>query len=250
MKTSLLLTLSLFSSLALAAPETQSAAPAPAAAIASEDDFDGLGGNKILLEKAQALNPEVETTVVQSRTVSLRNRFEIAPEFAGTFGGDTYVRTQNLGLNVYYHLTPRWAFGAKYKSSYNRLTPEGEAMTERAYQEYLKDPNNPSAVIPEINYPKSEALALVNWSPIYGKINWLDSSVVQFDAYVMLGAGQVQLSSGSTSTYTGGGGVGLWFTPRFSTRLEMAYQRYEASYFNGPINLDLALASVQMGWLL
>lgn len=219
-------------------------------AYANEDDFDGLGGNKILLEKAQALNPEVQTTVVQSRTVSRRMRFELAPEASSTFGGDTYVRTQSFGLNGYFHLTPRWALGARYKHFSNKLTNEGETMVSRAYDDYQARPRDPTAGVPQLNYPKNEMMALAHWYPIYGKINWIERSVVQFDSYVLAGAGTIELNSGSSSTYTGGLGLGLWFSPRFSTRFEMAYQRYEASYFNGPTNLDLTVASVQMGWLL
>jgi outer membrane beta-barrel protein len=215
-----------------------------------EEDFDGLGGNKILLEKAQALNPETQTSVVQARAVSLRNRFEIAPEYSGTFGGDTYSRTQSFGLNLYYHFTPRWAIGVKYNTSFNRLTAEGEAMVDRAYQDYLKNPKNPNAPIPELDYPKSQTLAMINWSPIYGKLNLLDKTVVQFDAYVLAGAGQVELKSGATSTYLGGGGFGFWLNPRFSTRIEMTYQHYQAQYYTGPQDMDLAVAGVQMGWLL
>ena len=224
--------------------------PLAAHAVGLEEDFDGLGGNKILIEKAQALNPEMTLSVVQPRTVSLRNRFEIAPEYSGTFGGDTYSRTQSFGLNMHYHLTPRWSVGAKYNMSFNRLTPEGEAMVDRAYQDYLKTPKNPSTPIPDLDYAKSESLLMVNWSPIYGKLNLLDRSVVQFDTYVLAGAGQVALKSGSTSTYIAGGGVGFWVNPRLSTRVEMTYQHYKAQYYTGPKDLDLAILGVQMGWLL
>lgn len=224
--------------------------PATLAFAGQDEDFDSLGGNQILLEKAKALNPETVTSIVQSRTVSRRNRFELAPEYSGTFGGDTYSRTQSLGMNVHFHLTPRWSIGAKYNHSFNRLTAEGEEMVDRAYQDFLNNPKASEAPIPELDYQKSEMMALVNWYPVYGKINLLDKAVAQFDGYLVGGAGQVELKSGSTSTYTLGAGVGFWLSPRFSTRVEMRYQRYEAQYLTGPKNLDLAVASMQMGWLL
>lgn len=215
-----------------------------------EQDFDSLGGNQILLERARAINPEIQDTVVQSRTVARRNRFEFAPEYSGTFGGDTYSRTQSLALNVHYHLNPRWSLGAKFGMSANRLTPEGEAMVDRAYADYLKDPKNPEFPLPEVDYPKNEMMALVNWYPVYGKLNLLDKAVAQFDTYLLAGAGTVTLKSGTTPTGTVGGGIGFWLTPKVSTRLEMRYQRYKAEYLTGPEDLDLAVASVQVGWLL
>lgn len=215
-----------------------------------EADFDSLGGNTILLERARAINPEVQNTIVQSRTVSRRNRLEIAPEYGGTFGGDTYSRSQSMALNLHYHLNPRWSLGAKFGVSANRLTPEGQQMVDRAYEDYLRNPKNPEFPLPELDYPKSEMLAIVNWYPVYGKLNLLEKSVAQFDTYLLAGAGTVTLKSGTTPTGTLGGGIGFWLTPKVSTRLEMRYQRYQAQYLNGPEDLDLAVASVQVGWFL
>jgi outer membrane beta-barrel protein len=216
----------------------------------TDAEFDSLGGNKIFLEKAQALQPEQKMTIVQNRTVSLDKRFEIAPEFSGTFGGDTYSRTRSFGLNAMFHMNSHWALGAKYNYAFNTLTPEGQARVDQANADYQKNPEAPSVSYPQLDYPKSEMMALFNWSPIYGKLNLFDASVAHFDAYLVAGYGQVQLSSGTTPTYTGGLGLGFWLTPHFSTRVEMRYQNYKAQYFQTEKSLDLAVASVQMGWLL
>ncbi len=213
-------------------------------------DFDSLGGNKILLEKAQAINPETDISIVQERTVSRRNRWEIAPEYSGTFGGETYIKTQNAGLNVHYHITPRWSLGLKYNRSFNKLTEEGEALINQAVKEYEQDVTKPRALIPDMDFPIEEQMASINWYPIYGKMNLLDKGVAQFDVYALFGVGQVRLHSGSKPSYSAGGGFGIWWNKSFSTRLEMRYQKYKSQYFNGEKENDLALASVQMGWLL
>lgn len=215
-----------------------------------EKEFDGLGGNRVLLEKAQTLNPDAPTSIVQERTVNRRNRWEISPEYSGTFGGDTYVKSQSAGLNVHYHITPRWSLGVKYNRTFNKLTDEGNALIEKALDEYSKDTENPSALIPEIDYPKEEQMAYLNWYPVYGKMNLLDRRVAQFDFYGLLGYGQVRLLSGTQPTYTAGGGLGIWWGPRFSTRVEMRYQNYKHKTFAGDKTVDLAIASMQMGWLL
>jgi len=215
-----------------------------------DEQFDSLGGNKIFLEKAKALEPEKNISIVQNRAVPLQNRVEIAPEFSGTFGGDTYTRTKSLGLNAFYHINSRWALGVKYNTSYNTLTPEGEALVDAAYADYLKNPANPTLGFPQMDYQKSEAMALFNWSPFYGKMNLMDKSVAHFDFYVLGGYGQVALRSGSTPSMTAGGGLGFWVSKHFSTRLEMRYQNYTAKYFSTEKKMDLAVASVQLGWLL
>ncbi|MBL7543646.1 MAG: outer membrane beta-barrel domain-containing protein [Bdellovibrionaceae bacterium] len=214
-------------------------------------EFDDLGGNRIILEKAKELNPETNIEIVQDRTVLRKMRFEISPEFSGTMGGDdTYSRTQSIGMNVNFHINHRWSVGVKYNHSFNKLTAEGEALVDAAYNDFLQNPENPQAIIPQIDYQKNESLVLLNWCPIYGKLNLLEKRIVQFDVYGLLGAGQVTLNSGAKSTYTAGGGFGFWLTPKISSRLELRYQRYSVEYTTGPKNLDMAVASMQLGWLL
>ena len=214
-----------------------------------ENEFDGLGGNKILLDKAKAINPGTEISVVQERTVSRRNRWEIDPEYSGSFGGDAYVKTANAGLNVQYHINPKWSLGVKYNQSFNKLTPEGEALVARALDDFNKNPGNPTASVPAINYQKSEKMVFADWYPIYGKVNLFDR-VAQFDVYGLAGLGSVTLSSGDVSSYSLGGGLGIWWSKNFSTRAEMRYQTYKAPFYDGEKSRDLALGSVQMGWLL
>jgi outer membrane beta-barrel protein len=153
-------------------------------------------------------------------------------------------------MNVQYHFNPRWSLGMKYNYAFNKLTPEGEALVDRAYADFQKNPAKPTTAFPEVAYPKSETLALVNWYPIYGKMNLMDQGVAHFDFYLVGGMGQVSLSSGPTSTYTAGGGVGIWLNQHFSSRVEMRYQNYQAEYLNGKQSLDLAVASFQVGYLL
>ncbi|MBC7371740.1 MAG: outer membrane beta-barrel domain-containing protein [Bdellovibrionaceae bacterium] len=214
------------------------------------EEFDSLGGNKIFLERAQALQPEENVGIVQNRTVPLAKRLELAPEFSGTFGGDTYSRTKSIGMNAIYHINSRWAIGAKYNYSFNDLTPEGKALLDQANADRVANPTNPTVPFPTIDYPTSETMALLNWSPVYGKLNLLDMGVAHFDFYLIGGYGQVTLSSGIAPTYTAGGGLGFWISQNFSTRFEMRYQNYKAKYFIEDKNMDLAVASVQVGWLL
>jgi len=217
---------------------------------ATDTDFDSLGGNQIFFEKAKDLQPEKTVTIVQNRTVEMKNRFELAPEFSGVFGGDTYSRSKSIGLNLHFHINYNWSVGAKYNYAFNSLTPEGEALMDKALADYNANPQNPSTSFPELNYEKSEALAFFNWYPIYGKFNMFDKSVVHFDFYMIGGYGQIQLAKSASATYTAGSGLGFWMTNNFSTRLEMRYKNYNSEYLGASKKMDTAVASVQMGWLL
>jgi outer membrane beta-barrel protein len=138
----------------------------------------------------------------------------------------------------------------RYAYDFNALTPEGKAAADRAEDDYRKNPGSPSAPVPSVDFPKDEAFASLYWYPIYGKMNLLDKGIAHFDIYALAGYGSVTLSSGSVPAYTGGGGFGIWWTQHFDTRLEMRYETYKASYFGQSTKLDLAVASVQVGWLL
>jgi outer membrane beta-barrel protein len=207
-------------------------------------DFDTLGGNDVLLDKARELNPDQRISIVQDRIVQRRNRLEIAPEFASVLGGDAYNHTDGFALNAYYHITPHWALGAKYEYDANSVRPEGQNLIDQALKE--SDRN----LIPDIDYPKGQALALVDYFPIYGKMNFFDVGVVHFDVYAVAGGGQVFLRSGNTATYTGGGGIGFWFSQHLSTRMELRYQTYQAQHFSGAEKMNLTVASLQIGYLL
>ena len=207
-------------------------------------DFDTLGGNDVLLDKARELNPDQRISIVQDRVVKRRNRLEIAPEVSGTVGGDPYNRTTGFALNAYFHINPHWALGAKYEYDTNTIRPEGQALIDQAMSE--RDRN----LVPDIDFPKSQAMALVNWFPMYGKLNVFDLGVTHFDIYTVAGAGQVQLRSGNSTTWTAGGGIGFWFSQHLSTRIEARYQTYEAQKFSGPEKLNLTVAGLQVGYLL
>lgn len=201
-------------------------------------DFDSLGGNKELLQQVGPGQAQLKTRVVQERVVDRRNRLEIAPEYGAVLGGDSYNRTTNYGINVHYHITPHWSVGAKYAYSANTLRSEGQNLIDN------------SGLIPDIDAPKNEALALINFYPIYGKMNLYDLGVVHFDVYALAGYGRISLNSGNQDTWAAGGGIGFWFSQHLTTRLELYYQTYEAQRKVGPESLDLTVASVQIGYML
>lgn len=206
-------------------------------------DFDSLGGNDVLLEKARALNPDATISIVQDRIVPRRKRVEIAPEFSTVVGGDSYNKTSEMGLNAQFHITPRWSLGAKYTMANNALSPEGEYLIQD-----VSATGKPQ--IPDIDYPKNQWLALLNWYPIYGKMNLLDAGVAHFDMYLLGGAGQVTLRSGSKPTYTAGAGIGIWWSQHLTTRAELRYQTYSAKRYDRETPMNLTIAGLQIGYML
>ena len=208
-------------------------------------DFESLGGNDVLLEKAKALNPDQRVFVVQDRIVSRRRRFEFAPEFHTVLGGDNFLVTRGASANVHFHFNPQWSIGLKYSRMFNRLSQDGENLLNDSALN-MKG----RALVPDADYPMAQSLATIDYYPIYGKFNFFNRGIVHFDVYGLLGGGNLQLASGSTNTWTAGAGMGFWISQHLTSRLELRYQSYTAQRYNGAYAVDLTALGVQVGYLL
>lgn len=219
-------------------------------------DFDSLGGNDVLLERAQRLNPETDIQVVQERVVNRRMRSEIQMDMGAFVGGDAYVSTQSLGLGYNLHLTPRWSVGARGAYHFNRLRDEGRYLIDRALDaessasDETKEELKSLGLIPDLDWPLYSYYGVVNFYPIYGKMNILNLGVAQYDVYALGGAGQVQLRKGPSPAFTAGGGVGLWVSQYLSTRLEARWETWEAKRYNGKERMNMTVLGLSMGYLL
>jgi len=212
------------------------------------DDMNGLGGNKELIRRAKALDPKNKVRVVQNRAVDRDFRLEFGVNYGMVSGGDPYVDTNNLGAQVDFHFNPHWSIGARYYNSSNDLSSEGKrvynaAQAAQAAGNYYENPE-------VVDFASDTYLGVINWYPMYGKLNLFDIGIAQFDIYLLGGGGQVKLRSGMAPTYTAGGGIGFWMSQHFSTRLEVRYQTYEDQMNSGSRQLDLTVFSATMGFLL
>lgn len=211
-------------------------------------EMDALGANKELMKKAKAIDPNNRIRVVQNREVDRYMRLEVGLAYGMNAGGDPYVNTSILGGQLDFHVTPRWSVGARYYNANNQLTQEGKQVFKEAEAEKAKGNNNYR--IPDTDYAKDTWLGVINWYPIYGKMNLFDQVVSQFDLYLLAGAGQVNLASGSSPTYTAGAGAGVWLTQHFATRLEARWQGYEDKVYNAKRSVDMTVLNVSVAFLL
>ena len=216
--------------------------------LAARDDIKGLGGNESLMRKARALDARNRKRVVQKRAVDRYNRLELSVGYGLFSGGDPYVSTSALGVTSDFHITPRWSLGVRYYDHRNELSSEGKRVFDEFDQAQRAGLITGSA--PDVDYPDSTTLGVISFYPLYGKMNLFDQGVAQFDFYLLAGAGQMQLSSGSTETYTAGGGLGLWMSQHIASRLEVRYQNYQDEIFSGPRDQDVVVTSFSLGFLL
>ncbi|MCO5114455.1 MAG: outer membrane beta-barrel domain-containing protein [Bdellovibrionaceae bacterium] len=211
-----------------------------ASALGSEilKDFDSLGGNADIYEKTSALNPEIKTQVIQNRIVNRRMRFELSPSVTSFWGGNPYMKTSTVGLDVNFHLTPRWSIGVAYNfHAMNELSGEGDRMIRI------------DSRVQDVDYLKQSVLAKVSYYPFYGKLN-LFNNIVHFDIYTSLGGGTVMLRHGNQQALAADIGLAVWWSQHLTTRIGYQYMTYEAQLLNGPVRLDLSSAVLSVGYLL
>ena len=201
-------------------------------------DFDSLGGNDALINRAKLLQPDKKVNIVQKRIVDRRWRHELSPTYSNIIGGDAYLSTQTVGFDYHLHINPQWAVGASYFSAFNKLSKEGDFLI------------NNEDLVPDVDEPREGYDVFVNFHPIYGKFNFFNLGVVHFDMYALASLGNMTLKSGSTSSYSLGGGIGFWFSQHLTSRFEIRERFYEARRFDRSVDMDVTIASFSIGYLL
>ncbi|MBN8542187.1 MAG: outer membrane beta-barrel domain-containing protein [Deltaproteobacteria bacterium] len=211
-------------------------------------DFDSLGANEGIVKRARALNTKQQIQIVQKRAVDRDLRLELGIAYGGVAGGNSYLNSQPLMGALDFHITPRISVGFRYAQYANQLSKEGQSQFEIARD--AQQAGQLDYTIPEIDLPKSSMMGMVSYYPMYGKLNFFDLSVVQFDLYLTGGYGQMDLKSGSTSTWTAGGGVGFWWNQYLSSRFEIRHQAYQDKVYTGTRDVGMMIGTFGIGLLL
>ncbi len=200
-------------------------------------DFDSLGGNDVLINRAKVLQPDKDIKVVQNRVVDRRWRNEFSAGYTNVIGGDSFLNSQMLSLDYHLHVNPYWQVGVSYFSAFNETSSEGKFLITQGD-------------VPDIDEPDFGYELMANFAPFYGKISMFGMGVAQFDIYAILSYGNIKLKSGETSTYTYGAGFGLWISQHLSARLELRQRAYQAQRLGGISDVDTTNLGFSFGFLL
>lgn len=186
-------------------------------------DLDSLGNNQAIAERSKAINGENKIRIVQNRTVDRTMRLEIGTNYDLVAGGDPYINTNNWGVQADFHFSNRFSIGVRHYETYASLSAEGERLY-RNYDRAFADGERPER--PSVDFPLASTLGVATFYPLYGKLNFFNLGITQFDVYVLGGLGQMQLNSGDSTTWTAGGGIGFWWSQHLTSRIEARYQGY------------------------
>lgn len=211
------------------------------------DDVNSLGGNKDLMNKVRAIDPNNKIRVVQNRSVDRRFRLELGFNYGAYTGGDPYLKTDSIGGQIELHINPTISLGARYASISNTLSAEGERVFKNAQS--LKEQGINSGTV-AIDPAEETVLGTISVYPLYGKLNFFNRSIAQFDFYMIGGAGTTKLQSGNSPTYTVGGGLGIWMSQHISGRLEARWQGHQDQIGDQKRDINQAIFNATFGFLL
>jgi outer membrane beta-barrel protein len=148
------------------------------------------------------LAPFSDIAVISKRYLPKTHRFEFFPNF-GLIMNDAFFTDVVLGGRLGFYFNENWgieASGMSISTSQKGVTNELQA----------NPPNGYGVVTTSLSTPTSYFGADIKWDPIYGKVAFMNNSIVPFDFYFSLGGGVTGTNQGS-SAGTGHIGTGQIF---------------------------------------
>jgi outer membrane immunogenic protein len=218
-----------------------------------QKDINSLGEDQAIVDRARALDPKNKVEVVQNRAVDRHWRVELGVDYGLVSGGDSYLSSQNFGGNLDLHINPHFSLGLRYNSYINSLTNEGQQVytTAANRQVSAQAGTGGGPLTPSIDNPIASELAVLDWYPVYGKLNFFDTWIPHFDLYTLVGYGKTQTQIlGSSDTFTAGGGVGLWLTNWLAWRIEVRWETFQDQPFLDKRQVNSVIGQTSLGLLL
>ncbi len=175
--------------------EEASAVPTPTepppTAAASVEARASTSGDPMDVEREITQGDRVKS--VQRKVYLKRHRFEVAPFFAFSVNDPYYMRA-GPSLRAGYYLADTLALTAR-GSLYRSYTQEEARTAKGVFHSQLF-----------ASKPLWSAMGDVEWSPIYGKVAFLND-ILHFDAYLLGGAGVVTTEASGVVDSIGGQNV-------------------------------------------
>lgn len=175
--------------------------------------------------------------VVNTRYSSLINRHEFTLQGAHNFTADSHLDVKQAALSYRYHLNSKWSFGLRYNRYTNELTSAGQKL--------LDD----KQIVPDQDFAYNSQEIFATYNTIYGKLRWSADTVVYFDQYISLGAGQIELASGKTNHGMLDLGLAFWLGQNASMRFGLKNEFYNQQQLSGERFMHNAMGYLEIGYL-
>ena len=199
--------------------DNKPAAPkeAPAAPAQNKTEMTKVPQAKTLSDLAR-LEPFSDIAVIEKRFLPKTGRFEFSAS-GFTNLNNPFFSSYGLGLEASYYLRERWAIG---------LLGDFSTSSAREVTNDLSSKRN----INTQNLVTANGFygAAIKWNPIYGKITWLNRSIVPFDLNFSVGGGLTSTTDGQgvPTVHLGTSQVFAW-TKSVGLRWDFSTNVYQAT---------------------
>lgn len=220
----------------------------PQASASVSGDLDALGGNDAVVKRAAKLSSKNDVAIVQGRTVDRNMRFEFLGAYGPLAGGSSSLSTQLATAQAEFHVVPQFSLGVRYAKAFSQLTNEGQAAYDALRAQ--KASGGVGASAPDVDAPQSSVIGTATWYMFYGKINFFDVRVIQFDIYSLAGYGSMTTQNSSSPAITAGGGIAFWIAQHVTSRFEIRYLGYKDKVYTGERDQNAVVGTAGFGFLL
>ena len=169
------------------------------------------------LSELATLEPFSDIAVIQRKFLPKTNRFEIAGMAMGSVN-NPFFSNLGLGLRGTYFLSEKHGVELQYYFLSN---------SERSVTKSLRD--NQNVETKSLTTPKNYMGAAYKWNPIYGKMTWLNRTIVPFDLFFTVGGGLTKTDLGNSEpTIHIGTGQVFALTKAMAFRWDISWNFYQA----------------------
>jgi outer membrane beta-barrel protein len=184
--------------------------------------------SKIALAQEDVLTPDKAPKVLQNRYFLKGLRPEVSVTF-GVIANEAYAKTNSLAGRLGLFVTENLGIETGFTKYFVEESADLKALKSIKYC----DANNVCKTVePDLVTLKSQIDALAVFSPIYGKINFLNLGIIYSDIYFTGGVGFLKTSQGAKTSAIFGIGQRFYFAKVASFRIDVRDIIFKEERFN------------------
>ncbi len=175
-------------------------------------NFDDIQGNN--LSQIYKLEPFNDIAVIQRRYLPKTGRFEFS--LSGMSGmNNAFFNNLGIGARFSYHFYEEWGVELDYFT----FSASKRDVTKSLEKRSVKTSSLVTA--------KSYVGASLKWAPIYGKMSFLNKSIVPFDMHFLVGGGQAKTEGQSVAAFHAGTGQTFAISKSMAVRWDLVFNFYQ-----------------------
>lgn len=172
-------------------------------------------------EELSRLTDFKQVSVIQKRYLPRTERFQAYVGPAMTLN-DPWFNILGASFKLGYNFTETWGIEGNYSFM---STDKTMALKELGKENSITAEN--------FVYIKNYYTLGVNWTPLYGKMTWLNEKIVYYDIYFTAGFGSTEIQSGlKEDTFNIGAGQIFSITKAYAFRWDLSWNFFEAKQVN------------------